>query len=85
MGNVLFQTPFAVFGLQPYFTTGGGAYRETFSTRQETNLGFNTGGGVKIALLGPVRARADYRVFKLRGGPLHDTVHRVYAGVNLSF
>ena len=85
MGNVLFQTPFAVFGLQPYFTTGGGAYRETFATRQETQFGFNSGGGVKIALLGPVRARVDYRVFKLRGEPLHDTVHRVYAGVNLSF
>jgi hypothetical protein len=85
MGNVLFQTPFAVFGLQPYFTTGLGGYRETFGTRQETHLGFNTGGGVKIALLGPVRARVDYRVFHLRGEPLHDTVHRVYAGINLAF
>jgi hypothetical protein len=85
MGNVLFQTPFAVFGLQPYFTTGGGAYRETFGTRQETHFGVNTGGGVKISLLGPVRARVDYRVFHLRGDPLHDTVHRVYAGVNLAF
>src|SRR4051794_18940229 len=24
MGNVLLQTPFALMGLQPYFTTGGG-------------------------------------------------------------
>src|SRR5688572_29140187 len=85
MGNVLVQTPFAVFGLQPYFTTGGGAYRETFGTRQETHFGINSGGGVKISLLGPVRARVDYRVFHLRGEPLHDTVHRVYGGVNLSF
>ena len=85
MGNVLVQTPFAVFGLQPYFTTGGGAYRETFGTRQETHFGINSGGGVKISLLGPVRARVDYRVFHLRGETLHDTVHRVYAGVNLAF
>jgi opacity protein-like surface antigen len=85
MGNILLQTPFAVFGLQPYFTTGGGAYRETLGTASETHFGLNTGGGVKISLFGPLRARADYRVFKLQGEPLHDTVHRVYAGVNLRF
>ena len=85
MGNLLLQTPFAVFGLQPYFTTGGGVYRETLGTASETHFGINSGGGVKISLLGPVRARVDYRVFHLRGEPLHDTVHRVYAGVNLRF
>ena len=85
MGNVLLQTPFAIMGFQPYFTTGGGAYRETLGTRQETQFGVNSGGGVKISLLGPVRARVDYRVFKLRGEPLHDTVHRVYAALNLKF
>lgn len=85
MGNVLLQTPFPVAGMQFYFTTGGGAYRERLDTRQETHLGVNTGGGVKISLLGPIRARLDYRVFKLRGEPLHSTVHRVYAGLNLAF
>jgi hypothetical protein len=85
MGNVVLQTPIAIMGLQPYFTTGGGAYRETLGTRQETQFGVNTGGGVKISLIGPIRARLDYRVFKLRGEPLHDTVHRVYAGLNLKF
>ena len=85
MGNALLQTPFAIMGFQPYFTAGGGAYRETLGTRQETHFGINSGGGVKISLLGPVRARIDYRVFKLRGDPLHDTVHRVYAGLNLRF
>ena len=85
MGNVLLQTPFPVFGVQPYFTTGGGAYRETLNDLSETNFGLNTGGGAKISLLGPVRARIDYRVFKLRGDPLHDTVHRVYGALNLSF
>ena len=85
MGNVLLQTPVAIMGLQPYFTTGGGAYRERLGEQQETHVGINTGGGVKISLLGPVKARIDYRLFKLRGTPLHSTVHRVYAGVNLSF
>ena len=85
MGNVLLQTPFPVLGLQPYFTTGAGGYRERLGEQQETHIGLNTGGGVKISLLGPIRARVDYRVFKLRGEPLHDTVHRVYAGLNLKF
>ena len=86
MGNVLLQTPFPVAGMQFYFTTGGGVYREKLGeTQQETHLGVNTGGGVKVTLLGPIRARLDYRVFNLRGEPLHATVHRVYAGLNLAF
>lgn len=85
MGNILFQTPFPIFGVQPYFTTGGGAYRETLGDVQETHFGVNTGGGVKVSLLGPLRARFDYRVFNLRGSPIHSTVHRMYAGVNLRF
>jgi AcrR family transcriptional regulator len=85
MGNVLFQTPVALFGFRPYFTTGAGLYRERLETIQETSVGLNTGGGVKISLLGPVRARIDYRVFKLRGEPLHPTVHRTYVGLNLAF
>jgi hypothetical protein len=75
----------AVAGLRPYFTTGAGGYRERLDTRQETHVGFNTGGGVKVSLVGPLRARFDYRVFKLRGEPLHSVVHRFYAGVNLAF
>ena len=85
MGNVLLQTPVPIMGLQPYFTTGGGGYRERLGTSQETHVGLNTGGGVKISLLGPIRARLDYRVFKLQGTPLHSVVHRLYAGVNLAF
>jgi hypothetical protein len=85
MGNVLLQTPIPVAGMQFYFTTGGGVYRETLDTRQETHVGVNTGGGVKVTLIGPIRARVDYRVFKLRGEPLFNTVHRVYAGLNLAF
>ncbi len=85
MGNVLVQTPVAIFGVQPYLTIGAGAYREALGEIQETNVGINTGGGVKLSLIGPLRARVDYRVFSLRGDPLHSTAHRVYAGVNLGF
>lgn len=86
MGNVLIQTPVAIFGLQPYFTTGGGVYRESLgSISSETNFGINNGGGVKISLIGPIRARVDYRVFTLRGSPVEDTVQRLYLGVNLKF
>ena len=85
MGNVLLQTPIPVAGMQFYFTTGGGGYRETLAARQETHVGVNTGGGVKVSLIGPIRARLDYRLFKLRGDPLYSTVHRLYAGLNLAF
>ena len=85
MGNVLVQSPIAVFGVQPYFTTGAGVYRERLGDLSETSFGANTGGGAKITLLGPLRARVDYRVFKLRGDPLFSTVHRVYVGGNLKF
>jgi hypothetical protein len=85
MGNMLLQTPFAISGVQPYFTIGGGGYRETLEPRQETNFGINTGGGVKISLFGPLRVRADYRVLTLKGAPLYDVVHRVYIGANLKF
>src|SRR5262245_204811 len=85
MGNILLQTPVPIHGFQPYFTTGGGVYREQLGTISETSFGVNTGGGVKISLFGPIRARADYRVFSLRGDPLYSTVHRLYAGVNVKF
>jgi opacity protein-like surface antigen len=85
MGNVLFQTPFPIFGIQPYVTAGGGLYREEFGTRQDTSVGLNTGGGAKIALAGPIRLRIDYRVFKLGAQALHSPAYRVYAGINLKF
>jgi hypothetical protein len=86
MGNLLIQTPVPILGLQPYFTTGGGVYRESLGNiSSETNFGINNGGGVKISLIGPLRARVDYRVFTLRGSPLEDVVQRLYVGVNLKF
>jgi hypothetical protein len=85
MGNVLIQTPVMIAGFQPYFTTGAGVYRETLNTLSETQIGANVGGGVKWKLAGPLRARFDYRVFRLRGEPLYSTVHRFYVGANLNF
>jgi hypothetical protein len=85
-GNILFQTPIAFFGFQPYFTTGAGLYRETLgSAHQDTGIALNTGGGVKVALIGPLRLRVDYRVFKLGSGALNSPAHRLYAGLNLKF
>jgi hypothetical protein len=85
MGNVLLQTPVSVLGIQPYFTTGAGVYREALGTHEDTSVGFNTGGGAKISLIGPVRLRVDYRVFKLGSGALNSPAHRLYVGLNLKF
>jgi hypothetical protein len=85
MGNVLLQTPFPIGGFQFYFTTGTGIYRERLGEHEETDIGFNTGGGVKWTLAGPIRLRGDYRAFKLHGDPLHSVVHRVYVGLNVAF
>jgi hypothetical protein len=82
-GNVLIQTPFAVLGLQPYLTTGAGLYREKLGTHQDTSFALNTGGGVKVSLVGPLRLRVDYRVFKLGSGALSSPAHRIHLGLNL--
>lgn len=84
-GNVLLQTPFAIFGFQPYFTTGAGMYHEEMNSRSQTGFALNTGGGVKISLAGPIRLRIDYRVFKLGDDALSSPSQRVYAGLNLKF
>jgi hypothetical protein len=91
-GNMLLQTPIAFAGFQPYFEIGGGVYHEELgaafaSALPVSNTGFvgNTGGGVKISLVGPVRLRVDYRVMTLKNGALVSPVHRIYAGLNLKF
>jgi opacity protein-like surface antigen len=85
MGNVLLQTPVAIFGFQPYFTTGGGVYHESLNALSQTGFGVNTGGGVKISLAGPVRLRLDYRIFNLGDEAFESPAHRFYAGLNLKF
>jgi hypothetical protein len=83
MGNLVVMTPTSKF--QVYGTTGGGIYHERYRDYTNTSFGTNVGGGIKIALVGPIRLRVDYRVFNLNGTPLIGHVHRVYAGVSLSF
>jgi opacity protein-like surface antigen len=87
MFNGLIQTPTS--GFQIYATAGGGIYRERLATpvgtTQETSVGTNVGGGVKIGLAGPIRLRIDYRIFRLRGSPIEATPKRFYAGVNIAF
>jgi hypothetical protein len=85
MGNVLLQAPVAIFGFQPYVTTGGGIYRERLGTHAQTGWSPNVGGGVKISLVGPLRLRVDYRVLRLGSGALYSPAHRIYAGLNLKF
>lgn len=89
MGNLIVQTPVPIGRWQFYGTLGGGIYREKLETptidHQETNFGSNIGGGAKMRLAGPLRLRLDYRLFKLNGDALHDTVHRFYAGANIGF
>ncbi len=83
--NGLLQTPVEIMRMQFYATAGGGIFREVLGTASETNFAVNTGGGVKISLFGPIRARVDYRVFKLSGSPLSPHPQRLYVGLNLKF
>lgn len=85
MVNGLVQTPFAIGGVQPYATAGGGVYRESLDDESETSVGINVGGGAKINVFGPLRLRVDYRVFTLRGSPRHSKPQRFYVGANLKF
>lgn len=86
MFNVLAQTPNWFNSLQFYGTVGGGLYREEGASLLETSAATNTGGGVKVGLVGPFRARFDYRVFVLRGeSSPNKTQHRFYTGLVLDF
>lgn len=85
MANVFVQTPFAIFGIVPYVTAGAGMYRESLGEDSDTGFGLNTGGGIKVNMVGPIRVRVDYRVFRLGSGALYSPAHRVYVGVNLRF
>jgi hypothetical protein len=83
MFNGLISTP--TTGFQFYGTAGAGFYRERFGELTETSFGTNIGGGAKVTLVGPLRLRIDYRIFNLRGGAVHKTPQRFYAGANLRF
>jgi hypothetical protein len=83
MFNGALQTPGA--GTQLYLTGGGGWYKESYRDREDSGVATNVGGGIKIALAGPVRLRLDYRIFNLRNNPLYKNPKRFYAGVNIAF
>jgi opacity protein-like surface antigen len=85
MVNALIQTPVPLGRFQPYVTVGAGIYQETLGTHDETSGGVNVGGGLKVKLVGPLRLRGDYRVFKLGSGALYSPTHRFYVGANLGF
>lgn len=85
MFNVLLQTPIPVARMQFYGTVGGGIYKEELGVVSETSFGTNIGGGIKLRLLGPLRARFDYRLFRLQGSPINTRYNRFYAGINLGF
>lgn len=84
-GNGILQTPVPIFGFQPYVTAGAGIYRERLGTSTESGIAPNVGGGVKVALLGPLRLRLDYRRFRLGSEARYSPTSRFYAGLNLKF
>jgi opacity protein-like surface antigen len=84
-GNALLQTPNDIGGIQLYGTAGVGLYRERVGADTETSTAVNLGGGIKMKVVGPLRLRLDYRVFRLQGDPRHQSYQRVYAGANLRF
>jgi hypothetical protein len=71
--------------MQFYGTVGAEGYQEKLGAVEETYFGTNIGGGAKIKLLGPLRVRVDYRIFRLQGSPLNQTYQRFYVGANLKF
>lgn len=89
MFNGLVQTPKGILPkVQLYATAGGGYFRVRFESLdvQDTGFGTNVGGGVKIDLVGPLRLRLDYRMFRL-GEEFGEArrAQRFYAGANLAF
>jgi len=52
---------------------------------QNTGFGTNVGGGVKIDLVGPLRVRLDYRIFKLGSDAVYGTSNRFTVGANIAF
>jgi hypothetical protein len=88
MGNLLLQTPRGLLPVQLYATAGAGVYRARYEVLDENDygVGTNVGGGAKIELIGPLRVRVDYRVFRLTGGDLvGSTPQRIYIGANVAF
>jgi opacity protein-like surface antigen len=88
MFNALVQTPRGVVPRsQLYVAVGAGYFRERFESLdlQTTGVATNIGGGAKIQLVGPLRIRLDYRIFKLGSGAVYNNPQRFTVGVNVAF
>ena len=84
MVNLIGHTP-TVGRLSFYGTVGGGLYRESLAEHQTTAFGVNVGGGIKVAIFGPIGVRLDYRKFSLGSKALESNRDRAYVGFNLIF
>ena len=62
-----------------------GVYRERLGNDEETAALAEQRRRHQDPIAGPIRARVDYRVFNLKGHPRHNTMQRIYAGLNLAF
>jgi len=85
MFNGMVQTPFVIKRLQFYGTIGGAVCHESLGNTANWSYGLNYGGGVKITIAGPLRARVDYRLFDLYGSAHTPKPQRLYAGLTLVF
>ena len=85
MANAFVQNPIPISGMTFYGIAGAGVYHETLIDQSQTSMATSIGGGVKIALAGPLQLRLDYRVFVLQGDAIAQKPQRLYAGVNLKF
>jgi hypothetical protein len=70
---------------QLYLSAGFGWFSETLGPLKETGIASNFGGGVKVKLLGPIRGRVDFRVFRLNDSAIQRNPVRIYAGLNIPF
>ena len=84
-GSVYVQNPIPIGGVQFYAIGGAGLYRERLGDiDRQTDVHVAVGGGAKIELVGPLKVRIDYRIFKLRGAR-ESNAQRIYAGLALAF
>ena len=84
--NLLIQAP--LISIKPYATLGLGFAHSSGNTVSAigTKFAFNSGGGVKFALFGPLGGRIDfrdYRILSVQGQTLN--VLEVSAGASFSF
>ena len=82
--SVLFETPTGRVKL--YGLLGAGLYRERIAgVSGDTSTSLHAGGGVKIALTGPIGLRVDYRLVNMNGRVEDKRQQRLYAGVRVDF